>query len=152
MDLQSYLDNAVKAQRQRTLSSSDQLTLGKLIEKIEPIVAKQKERNERGSDEAEVIYDFCYLFPTDIDSWRGAYCELALNHNENGERMKVTAFLKMLKEAVGKEYTGYKGGEFTMSVNTPIWVANYGSAGSTAVVDVLDEGFLVILVTGYREY
>lgn len=37
MDLQTYIQNAVKASRANTLANSDQLTLGELILKLEPI-------------------------------------------------------------------------------------------------------------------
>lgn len=146
MDLQTYLNNAVAASRQATLAKSDQLTLGELILKLEPIVEKQ------GEDEATVRYDFEYLFPNNIDSWRGSYSELALNFTTEGQEMKVSDFLNMLKECIGKEFTGYKGGEFTMNKHTPIWVANYGNSGNTAVIDVIDNGYCIILITGYREF
>ena len=147
MDLQTYIQNAVKASRANTLSNSDQLTLGELILKLEPIVKNQKE-----GDEATVRYDFEYLFPTSIDSWRGSYDELALNFETQGEEMKVSEFLKMLKECIGKTFTGYKGGDFTMHKGTPIWVANYSHSGNTAVIDVVDNGYVILLITGYREF
>ena len=146
MDLQTYLNNAVAASRQATLAESDQLTLGELILKLEPIVEKQDE------DEATVRFDFEYLFPNDIDSWRGSYSELALNFTTEGKEMKVSDFLRMLKDCIGKEFTGYKGGEFTMNKHTPIWVANYGHSGNTAVIDVVDNDYCIILITGYREF
>lgn len=147
MDLQTYIQNAVKASRANTLANSDQLTLGELILKLEPIVKNQKE-----GEEATVRYDFEYLFPTTIDSWRGSYDELALNFETQGEEMKVSEFLKMLKECVGKTFTGYKGGDFTMHKRTPIWVANYSHSGNTAVIDVVDNEYVVLLITGYREF
>ena len=66
--------------------------------------------------------------------------------------MKVSEFLKMLKECIGKEFYGYKGGTFRMNKHTPVWVANYGRSGSTAVIEVVDNGYEVILITGWREY
>lgn len=147
MDLQTYIQNAVKASRANTLANSDQLTLGELILKLEPIV-----KNQKDGDEATVRYDFEYLFPTSIDSWRGSYDELALNFETQGEEMKVSEFLKMLKECIGKTFTGYKGGDFTMHKGTPIWVANYSHSGNTAVIDVVDNGYVVLLITGYREF
>ena len=147
MDLQTYIQNAVKASRANTLANSDQLTLGELILKLEPIVKNQKE-----GEEATVRYDFEYLFPTAIDSWRGSYDELALNFETQGEEMKVSEFLNMLKECVGKTFTGYKGGDFTMHKGTPIWVANYSHSGNTAVIDVVDNGYVILLITGYREF
>jgi hypothetical protein len=152
MDLQTYLDKAIKANRQQRMLSSDQLTLGDLIDKLEPIVKRQPDRIELYGEEASVRYDFEYLFPTEIDSWRGSYAELALNYKIDGEEMTVSAFLQMLKDTVGKTLTGYKGGEFTMDRDTPVWVANYGNSGNTAVVEVVDNEYVVILVTGYREY
>lgn len=118
-----------------------------MILKLEPIVKNQKE-----GEEATVRYDFEYLFPTSINSWRGSYDELALNFETQGEEMKVSDFLKMLKDCIGKEFTGYKGGEFVMHKGTPIWVANYSHSGNTAVIDVVDNGYVVILITGYREF
>ncbi len=146
--MQSYIENAVAASRAKTLANSDQLTLGELILKLEPIVAKQKDR----TDEATVHYDFEYLFPNSIDSWRGSYAELALNYMVDGTPMKVTDFYNMLKETVGKEFTGYKGGEYIMSRQTPIWVANYSHSGNTAVIDVVDNDYVVVIITGYREF
>lgn len=61
----------------------------------------------------------------------------------------IQELLTELKSAIGKEYTGWKGGEFRMDENTPVWVANSGNSGHTAIVDVLDEGWQVILVTEY---
>lgn len=147
MDLQTYIQNAVKASRANTLANSDQLTLGELILKLEPIV-----KNQKDGEEATVRYDFEYLFPTSIDSWRGSYDELALNFEMQGEEMNVSEFLEMLKDCIGKTFTGYKGGDFMMHKGTPIWVANYSHSGNKAVIDVVDNGYVVLLITGYREF
>lgn len=154
---QELLDAIISAKRQESLKNSDQLTVGAIIQKLEPIVAIQKDRIEGGRSEAEVYYDFEYLYPTRIDSWRGSYSELALNYtssriSENSAPMKVTQFYEMMKGVVGKEFDGYKGGEFLMTLFTPVWVANNGNSGSTAVVDIIDRGYNVIIVTGFREY
>jgi len=152
MDLQEYISNQIIARRKGVLANSDQLTLGELILKLEPIAKNQKGVQEKYGHEANVQYDFEHLFPTALDSWRGDYSELALNYQSDGERMDVGEFLQMLKDAIGKEYTGYKGGEFAMGKHTPIWVANYGNSGSTAVIDVVDGEHTVYLITGLREY
>lgn len=155
MDLQEYINNAVTVGRKKTLDKSDQLTLGELILKLEPIVEKQKHRIDEGEKEAIVQYDFEYLFPTFFDSWRGAYSELALNYCTSkgpDKELTITEFYNMAKETIGKEFTGWKGGEFTMSKHTPIWIANPGNSGSTALIDVVDDGYIVLLITGLREY
>lgn len=150
--LQEYMDAMVKAVRRDSFDKSDQLSLGEIILKIEPLIAKQEELKQKYGEEARVVYDFEYLYPTHIDSWRGSYAELALNFESGGEAMGVSEFLKMLKAAVGKTFTGYKGGDYIMTKNTPVWVANYGNAGSTAVIDVVDNEYEVILITARREF
>lgn len=154
MDMQEYLTAMVSKQRADRMAQSDQLTLGELILKMEAVVAKQKSRIAEGQDEATVRYDFEYPFPTEIDSWRGSYAELALNYEVGSEKAELTAsqFLEVLRKAVGKEFTGYKGGEYIMSHQTPVWVANYGNSGNTAVLDVIDDDYQVVIVTGYREF
>jgi hypothetical protein len=156
MDMQEYIDNACAAARQKTLADSDQLTLGEIILKLEPIVKDQEIiiSNDNQTEEALVVYDFEYLFPTMIDSWRGSYSELALNFScyEDSKPMTVSEFLELLKKTVGKEFTGYKGGEYIMSKHTPIWVAQCGNSGNTAVVEIVDNGYEVVLITGYREF
>lgn len=145
MDIQKIMDNAVKAKRAESFKDSTQLTLGEIISKLEAIP-------EREDDEATVCFDFEYLRPTSLDSWRGSYNELALGFSDDGQEPKLSDFIKHLKDAVGKEYEGYKGGEYTMSRHTPVWVANHGNAGSTSIVDILNNGYEVILITGRTEY
>ena len=149
LDLQSYVENSVKASRAKALADSDQLTLGEMILKCEAI-----EKSVKSEDSVYVKFDFEYLFPTRLNSWRGIYAELALNFvNEESEKEKplsITEFTKLLKGAVGKTYHGYKGGDFQMSRQTPVWVANYGNSGNTAVIDIVSDGYGVIIVTAYR--
>ncbi len=147
MDLSAYLQNAVAAGRRETFEKSDQLTLGEIISKCEAIQAASVREKE-----PSVQFDFEYIVPSGIDSWRGSYNELCIHFSVDGTAPKLSDFIKMLKDAVGKEFTGYKGGEFTMTRHTPVWVANYGNSGNTAVIDVVDGGYFVMLVTGYREF
>lgn len=147
LDLQTYLSNAVAAERRKTFEKSDQLSLGEIISKCEAIA----EKNHKLSDGSEITvrFDFEYLRPDHIGSWRGIYAELALGFVSEDE-IKLSEFLTLLKEADGKTFEGYKGGDFTMSRHTPVWVANYGNSGNTAVVDVVDAEYEVILITAYR--
>ncbi|KKN30668.1 hypothetical protein LCGC14_0831770 [marine sediment metagenome] len=150
MDLQTYLDNAVKVSRQQTLAKSDQLTLGELILRLEPLLQDEKADNPR-----KVVYDFGQLYPTRIDSWRGIYAELALDfeNRDSGQShgpMFMIDFHKMLIDTVGKTFEGYKGGGFVMSRQTPIWVANHGDSDNTALINVVHDDYQIILITGYR--
>jgi hypothetical protein len=150
VNLQTYVDSAVKAARADTMANSDQLTLGEIITKCETCAALEYKLHD--GSEPSVVFDFEYIHPTGLRSWRGAYPELALSFQSEGDEMKLSTFIEMLKDAIGRTFEGYKGGDFTMSRHTPVWVANYGNSGRTAVVDVINHDYEIILVTGLREY
>lgn len=120
--------------------SAQPVSLGRLIELLE--AAK--------SDDT-VQYDFCGLYPDTLNSYRGYYDHLALGHSESaGELTKVGMLLTELRSAVGRVYEGYKGGNYRMSLETPMWVADWGSSHSTAIVGVTVHTYgWVIIHTGY---
>lgn len=59
-------------------------------------------------------------------SYRGIYSELAFAPTEN---TTVGAMLKEAKEALGKTYSGYKGGDYPMHDGVDCYIANYGECG-----------------------
>ncbi len=61
------------------------------------------------------------------DSYRGYYCDLAFAPTATEE--PVSALLQRCRDAMGREFTGYKGGEYVMGESTPVWLADYGSTG-----------------------
>lgn len=94
-------------QRQR---AETQMTLGELIEALEAMPT-----------DAEVV-NLC-----DPHSYRGYYDDLAF---ERGEGTRPAAeLLRECRIANGSTFTGYKGGEFRMGEQTPVWVAAYGCCG-----------------------
>lgn len=77
-----------------------------------------------------------------LDSYRGYYADLALEPTST----PITAeqlYVK-LKQAHGTTFTGYKGGDFEMDGDTPLWVAEYGSTGRAAIGAAVVDGQLVI--------
>lgn len=60
-------------------------------------------------------------------SYRGYYEDLAFEKGE-GER---TAFdlLRECESCIGRDFYGYKGGTYTCTENTRVWVANRGETG-----------------------
>jgi len=80
-----------------------------------------------------VYFDFGNLALTKIDSWRGDYSEMAIGYSMDRKHMAAWEFRNMLEGCENKVYTGYKGGEFTMSMNTPIHVDNYGECTDTEI-------------------
>lgn len=96
-------------------------------------------------ENANVQFDFGGFEPTGIDSYRGYYSDLALSFGETG--MAAGALLCELRDADGGVFEGYKGGDYRMDRDTPVWVANYGRSDGVAVVAVEDQGWRVLLRT-----
>ena len=144
MYLQTIISNEIQRQRQEELKTSPQLLLGEIILRLEAVNTPCKDGSEK-----EVRFDFGYFKPTNLDSWRGSYDELALGYSETEKDIKVSELIKTLKEAIGKTFTGYKGGDFVMGKNTPVWVSNYGESPSTGIIGVKDLDWLVILQTDW---
>ncbi len=69
---------------------------------------------------------------TSPHSYRGYYSDLALEPTP-GAPIKVWQLINQLSDVIDTELTGYKGGEFLMSADTPIWVSHYGTTGSALV-------------------
>lgn len=173
IDIQEMFDNAIKAKRFDEMQTSEQLTIEVLILKLEAIKDK----------ELPVVFDVEPYKPTGMDSWRGSYREMSLNYEGAGsyygrnlgatsygyeeheristklpKNVRVEDLLNKLKECIGKTFQGYKGGDFTMGKQTPVWVANYGDSsgfrenGETAVVGLEEKADKVIILTKVMEY
>jgi hypothetical protein len=100
-----------------------QLNLGQLIELLELVpdhTLPVKFQNYPGSS------------TLNLSSWRGSYSELAIEWDFDlfESSTSVNEFLFNLKESINKSFPGWKGDEFIMFEQTPLWVASYGvSAG-----------------------
>ena len=117
------LNAIIKYERLKKFESNNQLSLGDLIIKIDEMLKKGRKR------EPYILFGGTRAgsWPVDIDSWRGSYNELSLDPSkEDKGKIKATKFIKMLKDANGDTFTGYKGGEYKMNLGTPIWADNYG--------------------------
>lgn len=127
---------------------AEQLTLGEIIDRLEAVADKER----------KVAFDFEYLWPTTLASWRGDYSQLALGfngtigHSLKSDNPTIAALLQELRSAIGKGFEGWKGGEYVMDSSTLVWVANPGNVGNTAIVGVSDRGYRVVLDTAWCEY
>jgi hypothetical protein len=102
--------------------------------------------------EAEVIFDFCGLRPTKVDSWRGSYDMPAVGWTREGT-ITVADFVSELKEAIsGIKYPGYKGGLYTFDRTQELHVDNYGEYTETIITKVKNKRHFVVLKTKHREY
>lgn len=86
------------------------MTLGRLIELLE---------------QADLFFickngfDQCY-------SWRGDYAQLAFRPAHD---VSVDSMLTVAQSAVGKSFYGYKGGNYKMTLETEVYVAQWGEYG-----------------------
>jgi len=121
--MQKLIDDFLKkCQEER---SSTQMTLGNFISGLENFPQDKEIEN--------------------IDSphsYRGYYSDLAFQ-KEEGTRTVGSLLTQLKTECLGKVFQGYKGGDFFMSDETPMWIANYGSTG-VKIVEIIEEDILLL--------
>lgn len=132
--LQQMINNISEQERKKR--SQEQMTLGQLIEQLEKM-----------NLESRIICstDTSMVFTT-FDSYRGYYADLALGYiakdyyeeNKDDEIHTVKDFLEEAKKCLNKTFYGWKGGEFVMGADTPLWVANSGHT-SHFIIDRIEE-------------
>lgn len=133
MDLQAIM-NAMNASASQERGNYH-LTLGDLVQVLETTDGTIK-----------VVYDFSEeAHPSEPISYRGYYCDLAFP--PSSEPITAAELLKEAKAAVGAEFEGYKGGDFTMQDDTPLWASPYGSANGIAIMDAKIIGERLVLIT-----
>jgi hypothetical protein len=97
-------------------------------------------------------FDFGGVCPTGISSYRGYYEDLAIEFSDQPDEWPtVESFLTTLREAVGKTFGGYKGGDFVMTGRSRIWVANYSHTSDTTIVGIRDCDYMTVLHTSWEE-
>lgn len=117
----------------RRVRSEYHLTLGDFIEKLKAVKNKNK------------------LIKTDLGdgigncmSYRGHYADLSFEPSE--KICTVEEILPKAEKALGNTYEGYKGGDFTMGEDTPLWSAYYGDTGR-AIIGFVETDDSVVLIT-----
>ena len=121
IDIQALLDG-VGAKDAQERSASDQWTLGQMIEALETLPSETP---------VEGVGD--------LESYRGYYSDLSFETSGASERT-VERVLADCRAALGACFTGYKGGDFWMTGNTPLWDSPYGDSSGLKLMglDVRD--------------
>ena len=121
------------------MRSKNMFTLGNLIDELGKYPKNWK-----------VLIEPFHLVPLSFHSYRGYYHDLCLTYSTReeslGEEMSVGKLLDMCNATNGKEFYGYKGGEFLMNRKTPIWVSDndYSTGMAIAKVEKLFDGLIKI--------
>ena len=114
------------------------LTIGELIKVLEDSTPDTLVKFDKGGS------------PTSPHSYRGYYSDLAFETQK--KPIRATVLLGILKDSVlDKTFEGYKGGDYVMSADKPIWKAEYGDCGP-AVLDIRRENNALVLITKEMEY
>ena len=127
MDLDAFLNIITETKKDQR--KKYHLTLGDLIEFLE------------AAEQDAVVTPAVY----EPHSYRGYYDDLSLTPRVQ-ETTTVERLLAELKDVLGKELEGYKGGECLMSEDTPLWLSSYGKVSGIAIVDVQNTGNEVHLI------
>jgi hypothetical protein len=107
----------------------------------------------KAKPDAVVMFDFCNCAPTTIGSWRGIYAEPALGwiatgYSGKGKTPTVADLIAELERAIdGREYTGWKGGEFRYTGSDTLHIDNNGESTNTELVRAENDDWRVVLHT-----
>ena len=123
MDIQKLID--MMSDKDREIRSLKQMTLGKLIERLK-----------------ELDQDMEMMALDSAHSYRGYYADLAFEEGSKQNKQKVSDVLKVVSSCLGETFEGYKGGDFIMDEDAPVWIARYGSCG-TRIMDITDKGSII---------
>jgi hypothetical protein len=129
MDMQSLI-NKMSAEWAKERAQS-QMTLGAFIDALKECPQDAKIRTSNGCSIGEPL------------SYRGYYEDLAFRPNGN---LDVKGVLDAATSALGETFEGYKGGDYIMHRNTPLWLSGYGECSQLAfkAVSVASDGTVIV--------
>lgn len=128
MDMQKLIDAMSETGRRER--SRYHLTLGGAIKAMDGLPAEMLVEFDRGGA------------PDGAHSYRGYYSDLAFE--TTGAPITVAGFLNQCRAALGRTFEGYKGGDFAMKDDTPLWCAAYGCTGLAIMGPVMGDGKLIL--------
>ena len=105
--------------------------------------------NNNGDGDCRVSFDYTNTDPHHFRSWRFRYEDVTLDHYIVGEE-RVCTVSDLLKRAESAQYEtmeGWKGGEYTMSPETPLWADDAGESYGMAITGLKKEGDRYIITT-----
>lgn len=108
MNMQALVDGL--SEQWKRERAETQMTLGKLIAALEALPKETQ------------VANLC-----SAHSYRGYYSDLAFERKT--DTREAGELLTECRNAMGRVFEGYKGGDFVMGERTPVWVAAYGCCG-----------------------
>jgi len=80
---------------------------------------------------------------SNLHSYRGYYEDIALEYMPYQRPIHVSNIVWQLEYQIGEFFPGYKGGEYKLTKNSPVWISDYRSIGMavTGIKQVSDNRF-----------
>lgn len=110
---------------------------------------------KRAKPDVYVMFGFGGVCPTTVGSWRGIYAEAAIGFTsgEYGhDGCTVEQLTNELTKAItpGVTYSGWKGGEYQYTEDTPLHVDNRGECTNTEIARIQVDEYIVVIHTEYE--
>ncbi len=137
MSMQQLIENWNLEQKR---ISAEEYCLGSLIQDLKNIKSDLIVEIDNGKFPSREYLSIFY-------SWRGRYCELAMEFSDNNQNITVNDLLEKAELVNGKYLFGFKGGRYLMDLETPIHIANYGTSGNIKLIGVYEHNGKAILKT-----
>lgn len=129
-------------------SEDSPMTLGAIIDAVKCSMSIPVAEFVKSPANRSVCFDWCGRTPDGLDSYRGIYSDLAIGIG--GPRaVKAADFLKECENCVGATFSGWKGGDYLMGRDTPVWVADPGESHRWGVCGVECDNWQIVLRTKY---
>ena len=95
------------------------------------------------------------IFTSDFaaDSWRGSYNLPSIEYYSGNGGCSIEYAIENLQEIDGMKVEGYKGGDYILNKEDPLFIANCGESNNcTAIIDIIESDDFIICLTKQDMY
>lgn len=79
-------------------------------------------------------------------SYRGYYDEIAFESASPGVTVTAGELVQAVENAIDRVFIGWKGGDYRMDVDTPVWISSEGMVSGRQLMGVeFEDGIMVLL-------
>ena len=145
LDIQQFIEDS-KLKWAKESNDKDAMSAEEIISKLEEF---------KDSNKLVVIEMNNKIFTSDFsaDSWRGSYNLPSIEYYNSDSGCSVESAIENLQEIDGMQVTGYKGGDYVLNKEDPLFIANYGESNNcTAIVDIQETNDFIICLTKQDMY
>jgi hypothetical protein len=151
---QEQINKMLDDERKNAIKVTGQWNLGQLIDAVKSV--SDKDKRVKYSHVTSPQDSNYFGYPAGACSWRGIYKELAIGYKDlfvDCMPTTVLEFLILLKGCVGTTFYGWKGGEYTMTRETPVWVDSPGDSNHNMVYGISEsDDWVTVLVREQQPY